>query len=197
MKMSASIGRDPFDLSCVSSMSDPEAAEYLFSLIKRIDELERKAFALRGLSLVMVEARELWREAGYASMNQWIIGAAPWSHGACHEAMRAVKEFKDVPMEHLVDMPRCNIVQLSPLSSAERNSPETIAAAKTLSEDAFADHVQAKHPSLHIERPVKPTLRLTAPVMAALDYVGLKMGIEDRQGQLDALCIDFCVEHQQ
>jgi hypothetical protein len=185
-----------FDLSRVHKMPNNEAAEYLFDLIKRIDELERKAFALRGLALEMVEERKLYLEAGYPSMNQWIIAAAPWSHGACHEAMRAVKEFKDVPLEHLVEMPRANILQLKPLSSKERNEPKTLEAAKTLTEDDFAEHLQARHPELHIQRHVKPTLRLTEPVVAALDYIGLKMGIEDRQGQLEALCIDFALEHQ-
>jgi hypothetical protein len=197
MNPSVQVLHDSFDLMCVAQMPDREAESYLFNMIRRIADLERKAFALRGLVLLMVEERELWRIAGYPSMNRWVIEAAPWSHGACHEAMRAVEQLKDVPMVDLVEIPRCNLVQLQHLSTSVRIEPATLEAAKTLSEDAFAEHVQAKHPDQHIERPVKPTLRLTPPVVDALDAYGEAYpDIQERQAQLEGVMIDWLQERQ-
>ena len=170
------------------------------SILDSVDRVEDRSFIWRGIVLREIERRELWkddRDALYTSMNDWIHRAPGKSARDRYAALAAVEALKEIPLHELSQVPRCNVETLKKLSTGVQTEPETIAAAQTLSEDAFVEHVQARHPHQHLEKRVKPTLRLTEPVQAALDLVGKRMDIPDRQGQLECLCIDFTVEHQQ
>lgn len=164
------------------------------SLLVSISKVEERGFIWRGIVLREIERRELWSD-GYTSMHDWMIKAAPYSIRDCYAAMSAVDDLKDVPVDDLAAMPRCNVTLLQELSTAIRTDSETIEAAKTMGEDEFVAHVQARHPNQHVQKRVKPTLRLTDPVRDALDeYAKHYPDVLDRQGQLEGLLIDWLQE---
>lgn len=191
----------PQSILRIREMSDSQAAHYLSNRLIAMERDWKLGFIERGLILLNVQSRELWRLMNnsegkpYHSFENWVTTCAPQSRRDCFAALAAVKELQDVPLEHLAEISRCNIIQLQHLSTSIRSTPEVLEAAKTLTEEAFAEHIEVRHPDQHHERPVKPTLRLTKPVQDALDLVGRLMSVDDRQGQLEALCADFLIEH--
>jgi hypothetical protein len=197
----AKLALPELDLTALRNAPRPEALDMCKGILAAIDRIEARGFVWRGIVLRFMQDFELWREdvadPPYHSMNDWINRASSYSRRDCYAAMAAVSSLNDVPVEDLASMPRCNVEQLRQLSPAVRSEPDTLEAAKTLSEDAFAEHIEAKHPEQHIERPVKPTLRLTPPVQDALDlYAEAYPEVEDRQGQLEGLLIDWVQERQ-
>lgn len=190
------------DVPAIRSMGSQDAANTLDSLMRTLDGIAKRGFAARGMCLLLMEERELWKDLidpdtkePYRSLNSWILLAAPYSHGSCHDALRTIKELREMPIEDLLVIPRANLQRLKELSTSVRKEPAVIEAAKTLSEDQFVDLIQMDYPQQHLDKPVRPTLRVTPAVEAALDLVGTLMGIADRQGQLDGLCVDFVLEH--
>jgi hypothetical protein len=157
--------------------------------------------------MLLVEERELWTQfidpevdQPYKSMDRWIKTVCPKSWSYCYDALRTVKECRAIPFEDLLQIKRCNLETLKKASSNIRVKPKVIEAAKTQTEAQFAQTLSRDH-GQHIE--TKSTLKLTytagemAEVEKALDWVGKQAGIEDRAGQLLALCIDANIEHSE
>jgi len=167
------------------------------SILESIDRVEDRSFIWRGIVLREIERRELWKDdkdALYTSMNDWIHRAPGKSARDRYAALAAVEALKEIPLQDLSQIPRCNVETLQKMSSSVRVQPEVLEAAKG-SEDAFVAHVQAHHPDQHIQKRVKPTLRLTPPVQDALDaYAAAYPEVTDRQGQLEGALIDWMQE---
>jgi len=190
------------DLVRLRSMEPHDAAVALDGRLRALEAVYRQGFIHRGLILLEVQERQLWRwldEDGrqYRSFEDYVVNACPHSRRDCFAALSAVKELKDVPLAQLAEVPRCNVEVLKTLSTSVRNDPTVLRDAATMTENEFTAKVSVNHPNQHIEAPVRPTLRLTPAVQSALDLIGSLMSIEDRQGQLEAMAIDFVVEHQQ
>lgn len=201
--MTSAINALEIDWERIRTVEPISAALYLDRLMVSLDSIARRGFAMRGMCLMLMEERQLWNQLvdpdtglPYKSLNSWILRAAPYSHGDCHESLRSIKELHDIPIEDLMQTPRCNIKRLKEMSSTVRRLPSIRKAAQELSEEAFVEKIQADHPDQHLETKIKPTLRLTAAVVDALDEIGRELSIADRQGQLEALCVDFMLERQ-
>lgn len=128
------------------------------ALLESLDGAEKQVFALRGMAALIVEERELYKymldeEAGdnFRSFDKWLKFVCPQSWGYVREALRAVRELKDVPFEDLLEMSRANIKQLEKVSGGVRALPEVVEAAKTLPEAQFIAQVNADHEQ-HLER---------------------------------------------
>ena len=128
-------------------LQTPEtAATSLKSILSAYDPIEKQVFAIRGMAMLLIEERELYRfvideEVGdyYQSFDRFIKQELPNSWGYCREALRTIKELKDTPFEDLLQIRRCNLHQLTKVSSGVRLLPDVVKAAKSMPEKAFVE----------------------------------------------------------
>jgi hypothetical protein len=133
------------------------AAKRLQGILARLDASEKQIFALRGMAAMLIEERQLYRfvvddEVGdyFQSFDKFLKDVCPNSWSYVRDALRAVKELKDVPFEDLLQMKRCNIQQLKQTSSSVRVLPEVIEAAKKLPEKELVAKLNTEHDQ-HLE----------------------------------------------
>jgi len=142
--------------------SPTEAATSLRGLLRDCEAFEKQVFALRGMCALLIEERELWTEfidpevdQPYASFDRFIKTQFPNSWGYIRDALRAVKELKDMPFEDLLQIKRANLEQLKKVSSNVRILPDVIQAAKTLPEKEFVAKMnKEQNQHLDIRQPV-------------------------------------------
>jgi hypothetical protein len=199
------------DWSEIRLQSPGDAAMRLGSILSGLDTVEKQAFALRGMCALLIEERELWKEfidpevdRPYTSMDRFLKQTLPNSWGYVRDALRAVKELRDMPFQDLLDMPRCNIETLKKVSSGVRKEAKVIQAAKTMSENQFAE-TMTKQYNQHIEPNTKMVLHFTASQLSeveqALDTVArlhkeiIEEDLDTREKQLFAWAVDFNLDH--
>ena len=103
---------------------EPErAAAVLGVILKSLDAIEEKAFAVRGEAMLLIEERNLFRfvvddEVGdyYQSFDKWLKDTLPRSWGYCRDALRTRKECREISYADYVQIPRCNSEQLKKVS---------------------------------------------------------------------------------
>ena len=124
---------------------DPEAAaNALTGILARLEGTEKQVFAWRGMAALLIEERELHRfildnEVGdyYQSFDRFLKCEYPASWSYIRDALRAVKELREVPFSDLLEIKRCNLEQLKKVSSGVRLLPEVVKAAKSMPEKQF------------------------------------------------------------
>lgn len=146
-------------LISLRSMPDEIAAVALDGRLRTLEAQWKRTFVERGLILLEMEQRMLWKylpdpQTGqpYNSLERWIITAAPQSRSDAYAALRAVKELRDIPRERLEAIPRCNVAILQALSTAVRNDPNILDAARHLPEKEFIHEIQRCWPEQHVEQ---------------------------------------------
>src|ERR1700729_776093 len=149
---------DSKSLMRVHSLPDDEAAYYLNRCMVAMEGIWKRSFVSRGLILLEMEERELWRKLKdprtgepYASLGSWVVNCAPYSRSDCYAALKAVKELCDVPTDQLLNVERKNIGILQSLSTSVRRLPEVVKAAQTMSAKDFVKQVKADWPDQHLE----------------------------------------------
>ncbi|MHB1952165.1 MAG: hypothetical protein ACYCOU_00330 [Sulfobacillus sp.] len=198
---------ETLDWASVDRLPSPEAANVLNARVRLLDGLLRGAFMELGYIVGEVQRRMLWREMcpspgqPYESFNAWLKDAAPYSRSHCYAALKIVDELsKDIPREKLLQIDETNARTLLGVSSAIRQDESIQRAAQTMPGPEFVEHLQAQHANQHVETAKRFSVTLSATdyeaVMEALDQVGELMGLDDRAGELVALCVNFVLERQ-
>ena len=150
------------NLSEAISMPDPEAAESLnrrMAAWVRVDRLYERSFVERGLIIREFEKRQLWKylidpETGvnFPHLSAWLSSA---DYLGCRrtnfESKRILAMLEDVPAEKLIDVPKANLHTLTQLSTAVRNDPDILEAARTLPREKFEEKLEREQPQQHIE----------------------------------------------
>lgn len=156
------------NLADVMGLPDPEAATALndrMLLYARIERIRERSYAEVGIIAREVERRQLYRhlidpETG-ESFPHFTAWASSINFLACRrttfEAKRVLASLEDVPTEKLLEVPRGNLHVLTQLSTAVRNDPAILEAARTLPREQFEEKVEREQPFQHIEarHPVK------------------------------------------
>ena len=181
------------------------AGKRLTGFLRGLDGVEKQVFAWRGMAMLIVEERELYRwvlddQVGdyYTSFDRWMKQELPTSWGYCRDALRAVKELKDMPFEDLLQIKRANIEQLKKVSSSVRILPEVVAAAKSLPEKAFVSQMNTSFDQhLECKQPV---------VMASTDdcdefetAISIAIAVEgcaSRGEAIKAISLSYIQDHQ-
>jgi hypothetical protein len=150
------------NLSDLINLPDPEAAEAMNERMSAYEQIERiyeRSYAERTIIVRQFESRGLWKHLVDPDTDQRFPNLTAWlscsSFLGCRrvnfEAMRDGKLLADVPESKLIDVPKGNIKLLTQLSTAVRNDPGILEAAKTLSRDEFEEKVEKEQPHQHIE----------------------------------------------
>jgi hypothetical protein len=175
-------------------------AESLRSLLASLDGIEEQVFAARGMAALMIEERILWQPLGFPSFDVCLKAICPKSWGYCRDAMRTVKELREMPLADLLQIPRVNLQTMRQLSTGVRNDPKVIEAAKNLSEKDFREGIRQHFPDQHIEARHRMLLDFSdgeyETVCAWLDDVGKLLNLADREGQMLALAINWKQERE-
>jgi hypothetical protein len=150
------------NLSDVLALPDEEAADALNKRMAVFDEISRlheRSFVERGIIIREFERRQLWKhledpETGEAfpSLTAWLscdkfLGGRRINF----EAKRTLAMLEDVPPTRLMGIPKCNLHTLTQLSTAVRNQPDVLEAARNLPREEFEGKVEKDHPAQHIQ----------------------------------------------
>jgi len=169
------------DWLAIRVMGQEQAADAVAGILGALDKAEKQVFAARGMALLIIEERGLWKDRA-ESMGQWIKRIAPNSWSDCYAAMRTVKELlPDVPMDDLRDMKRCNVETIKKLSPQVRRDRKVIESAKTKPYREFLQETALDHPDQHLS--VKSKLEEAIEMCEALEGCGRKAA-EDIIGEL-------------
>lgn len=176
----------------VNGMDDEEAAISLDIRMRALEEQWKRSFIERGLILLEFEEREFWRlvkdrDTGqpYQSLDRWIKKAAPASFSDCYAALRAIKELREMRIEDLILIRRCNIEQLKLMSPKDRAGEiemedgkriSVISAAQTMKLKEFVAEISKR---FHLKSPGSGRGRLLGEF---LDFRGLKHTPVNEQG---------------
>jgi hypothetical protein len=126
---------------------------HYFKELQGIDKAMKSGYARAGIIAREVRDNLLWKEReGCTSFTRWIKMAAPYSYSHVNQALKDIEALKDIPDEHLKEIPPANLFELKKVSTAVRAEPEVIEAAKTLQPDDFIGKVNHDHPEQHLER---------------------------------------------
>lgn len=155
--------RDTLNQSLASliALPDAEAATALndrMGTLKRIEELYEVSYSERVVIIREFELRRLWtylidEEVGqpFATLTAWLSSGFLGCRRVNMEAHRDIKHLADVPAEKLIDVKKGNLKLLTQLSTAVRNQPDVLEAARTMPREAFEEKVEIEHPQQHIE----------------------------------------------
>ncbi len=192
------------DWITIKCQSNETAGASLTAILKSLDGVEKQVFALRGMAMLQVEERQLYRwvmdeEVGdyYVSFDRWMKQELPNSWGYCRDALRAVKELKEMPFEDLLQIKRCNLEQLKKVSSNVRLLPEVVAAAKSLPEKQFVEQMNQKHNQcLSTSAPI--VMAPTEDVYEFEQAVAMAMAVEHcetRAQAIKAIAVSYIQDH--
>lgn len=170
-----------------------EAAKSLSAILASLEGIEKQAFALRGMAALLIEERELYRfvideEVGdyFQSFDRFLKVSCPTSWSYVRDALRAVKELKDIRFDDLLEIKRCNLEQLKKVSSGVRKLPEVVQAAKTMPEKAFVQKMNAEHQQ-HLEEK-KPIIMAPAGDVDEFEQaLAMAMALEECETRADAI----------
>ena len=147
----------PYTMNCILKLPNAEAEAVLYDRLRYLDRTTKLAYSEIGTISLTVQAHRL-HEHRYDeelkkpfSFSRWLRKACPWGYSVAFAAMRDVEELKDIPAEHLAEIPQSNFPILRQLSTAVRSTPRVIEAAKTQTAAEFTEQIRKDHPEQHIE----------------------------------------------
>lgn len=150
------------NLSDVLALPDELAADALNKRMIVLDEISRlheRSFVERGIIIREFERRQLWKHLTDPETGQSFPNLTAWlscdNFLGCRrtnfEAKRTLAMLEDVPQAQLIDIPKANLHTLTQLSTAVRNDPGVLEAARTMPREAFEEKVEKEHPTQHLE----------------------------------------------
>jgi hypothetical protein len=178
----------------------PEAAAVAIDdRVRKIERSSKLTFIEIGLLVDEVDRREYWKHmaGNWHSMDHWLMDAAPVCRTSAYAARKAVRELSpDIPVEQLIEMPRCNVGLLAKVPKQHRK-PEIVEAAKTLSEESFSGFVEREVPDAHLEhkRPMRfrPDASQRQVIEDALKLAMEREELVSREDALEAICADYLI----
>ena len=155
------------NLSDILALPDEKAAVELnqrMAALEWLDRIHEVSYAERLIIIREFERRKLWQhlidpDVGqpFPHMTAWLSSGFLGCRRVNMEAKRTGEMLSDVPAEKLIDVPKANIHVLTQLSTAVRNDPAILEAAKTLPQKQFLEKLEKEQPLQHLE--VKSDLR--------------------------------------
>jgi hypothetical protein len=184
-----------------------QCASSIQQILKALEGSERFVYAVRGEALRLFDNRQLFALFTDPARNQpcsctfrFLEVYFPDSARYWQESLvNRQRLYKAIPLEEAAKIPRANLRILEGVSESLQSRPEIHKAAQEQSEKQFARTMSQEHHQ-HVEESQVFKVKLSSSdyqaVIEALDECGRLMGIEDRGGELVALCIDFMLERQ-
>ena len=184
---------------------EPEvAASSLRYVLRDLDGVEKNVFAIRGMTALLIEDRKLYRfmvddEVGdyFQSFDRFLKCQCPHSWSYVRDALRAVRELKDIPFTDLLGIRRCNLEQLKKVSSGVRLLPEVVRAAKSMPEKQFVEKLNREHDQ-HLETKTPIVMATTDEIEefeAAIAIATLVEGCTTRAEAIRCISVSYIQDH--
>jgi hypothetical protein len=148
-------------LSEIIALPDPEAAEALNARmigLAQVDRLHALAPAERIIICRTFEERSLWRhltdpetDMAFPNITAWLSSGFLGCRRVAMEAHKLGQKLADVQPMKLLGVTKDNLHTLVGLSTAVRNDPGVITAAKTLDNIEFEKKIAEDHPDQHLD----------------------------------------------
>lgn len=150
------------NLSDVLALPDKEASIALNDRMlvhAQVERIYAKSFAEVGIIAREVERRQLYQHLINPSTGEPFAYFSDWANSVklissrrtIFASKRVLSMLEDVPAEKLIDVPKANLHTLTQLSTAVRNDPEILEAARTLPREKFEEKLEREQPHQHIE----------------------------------------------
>jgi hypothetical protein len=181
--------------------ADAEAA--LFDRLRYLDRTTKLAYSEIGLISLTVQAYRLHEhrtdpEADRpCSFTRWLRLAAPWSYSTAFAAMRDVEDLKDIPAEHLAEIPQSNFPILRQLSTTVRSEPQVLEAAKSKSAGDFVEQIRKYHPEQHLESRKMLRVNMEESALEKVEeaiFEAMSRGASNRGEALEMICAEALLE---
>lgn len=176
----------PLTLQDLIALPDPEAAEGLntrMMLLDMVDAAHAVTYSQRLVIIAEFRRRSLWKHlidplvgAVFPHETAWLSSGFLGCRRTNMEAKGDAEKLVDVEPVKLIDLPKASIKVLTGVSTAVRNDPAVLAAAKA-GEDKLLEKLEADHPTQHLERRKPMTIRPTRSERAAID-AAVELAIE-------------------
>jgi hypothetical protein len=190
----------PDKMASLLGMADEDSEPILFNRLQQITSTFELGYAEVGLICREVDAYLLWEkridpETGQpcASFTRWVRVCCPRSYATVYAAMRDIESLKDIPDQHLSQIPASNFPIVQQLSTAVRAEPDVLEAAKTQNTKGLVEHVRANYPDQHIERTRFLRLPLDESVMEKVEDLFKQAqlrGARNRSEALEMICAE-------
>ena len=190
----------PDRMASLLGMADEDAEPILFKRLQQITATFELGYAEVGLICREVDSYLLWEkridpETGQpcTSFTRWVRVCCPRSYPTAYAAMRDVESLKDIPDQHLSQIPASNFPIVKQLSTAVRSDPEVLEAAKTQNTEGLVEHVRANHPEQHIERTKILRVPLDESAMGKVEELFKQAqlrGAKNRSEALEMICAE-------
>lgn len=150
------------NLSDVMELPDADAAVALHNralLYARVERIYTQGFTEVGIIAREVEQRHLYQYLTDPNTGEPFSCFSAWAESvraiACRRtifaAKRVIAKLEDVPKDKLIGIPSSNLYTLTQLSTAVRNDPAILEAARTLPREKFEEKLEREQPNQHIE----------------------------------------------
>lgn len=191
------------DWFAIKVMPPESAAEALRGILKSLGTVEKQVFAMRGRCALLIEEGQLYRfiiddEVGdyYTSMDRFLKQEFPGSWGYIRDALRTVKELKDMRFEDLLDIKRANIEQLKRVSSGVRMLPDVVSAAKCLPEKEFVSKLNKEHDQhLDVKAPIAMATPDECAEFEAAIARSMELGATTRSEAIRDISVNYLLDH--
>jgi hypothetical protein len=190
-------------LTRILVLPNSEAESVLYERLRYLDRTTKLAYAEIGYVCLAVQTYRLHEhriiDGKPCSFTRWIRLAAPWGYSTCFAAMKDVGDLKDIPVEHLAEIPQENFPILRQLSTAVRAEPQVIEAAKTKSSDQFTQQIRKDHPEQHIESRKMLRVNMDESALAKVEdaiTAAMQRGAASRGEALEQICAEVLLEWQ-
>jgi hypothetical protein len=175
--------------------------------VRKIEAFNRRVFSELGMLVLYVEEKRLFNllfdEKGerFKSLDSWMQSACPYSVSYAKEAKAKVKILREsgTPLDELLNVPRCNVLLLSQLSSSLQRDPEILKDAQLLQEKVFRDKIIREHPEQGIEPEKKMIFSFEASTRLVIEEaIALAMKKFDcpRQVAVEGIFGEFLVNNR-
>ncbi len=190
----------PDKMASLLGLADEDSEPILFNRLQQITSTFELGYAEVGLICREVDNYLLWEkridpETGQpcASFTRWVRVCCPRSYATVYAAMRDIESLKDIPDQHLSQIPASNFSVVQQLSTSVRAEPDVLEAAKTQNTKGLVEHVRANYPDQHIERTRFLRLPLDESVMEKVEDLFKQAqlrGARNRSEALEMICAE-------
>lgn len=193
----------PGRMAGILALSNVQAESALYERLRYLDRTVRLSYAEIGYisstvqTYLLHEHRMDPKTGKPCSFTRWIRLAAPWGYSTAFAAMKDVEDLKDIPVEHLAEIPQSNFPVLKQLSTAVRAEPAVIEAAKSKSAGEFVQQIRKDHPDQHLDARKMLRVNMEESALEKVEeaiFEAMGRGASSRGEALEMLCAEALLQ---
>jgi hypothetical protein len=189
----------PGAMIAILALPNAEAEAALYERLRYLDRTVRLSYSEIGFisktvqTYLLHEHRTDPQTNKPCSFTRWLRLAAPFGYSTAFAAMKDMEDLRDIPAEHLAEIPQSSFHVLKQLSTAVRAEPTVIEAAKNKSTDDFVEQIRKDHPDQHLESHKMLRVNMEESALVVVKEAireAEKRGATNQSEALEAICAE-------